>query len=375
MAKLRDLKSRKLESALEKSLAETPLPENAGNLFIPAALDEAEAERTGFSNYSYWRSTFRVFLKNRVAVFLLCVLLTLLFFTFIQPMLPGQYPALLIVNHPITKLQMSNVAPSFTTVKKTVPKGTELIVSPNDIEGWKAVTNVICTIKSREKITVTEYHGDWARVTYNDKEGYVVNDFTTKLKLPDDPMAVPYESMSNFLMNLYTCMDDYTNNGTELFVETDMLDISEDGKLALTKDTVKLRTLPSENAFWFGTNIIGQDLWAMVWSGTRTSLFIGFMVALVEAFIGILVGVLWGYVRRLDRVMTEVYNVMDNIPTTIVLILFSYIMRPGIFTLVFAMCLTEWVGMARFIRNQIVIIRDRDYNLASRCLGTGTLRI
>jgi len=80
-------------------------------------------------------------------------------------------------------------------------------------------------------------------------------------------------------------------------------------------------------------------------------------------------------VRRLDRIMTEIYNVMDNIPTTIVLILFSYIMRPGIFTLVFAMCLTEWVGMARFIRNQIVIIRDRDYNLASRCLGTGTFRV
>jgi oligopeptide transport system permease protein len=73
--------------------------------------------------------------------------------------------------------------------------------------------------------------------------------------------------------------------------------------------------------------------------------------------------------------MTEIYNVIDNIPTTIVLILMAYILRPGLWTLIFAMCLTEWVGMARFIRNQIVIIRDRDYNLASRCLGTGTMRI
>ena len=73
--------------------------------------------------------------------------------------------------------------------------------------------------------------------------------------------------------------------------------------------------------------------------------------------------------------ITEIYNVLDNIPTTIILILISYIMRPGIRTLIFAMSLTRWLGMARFIRNQIVIIRDRDYNLASRCLGTGTTRI
>ena len=66
---------------------------------------------------------------------------------------------------------------------------------------------------------------------------------------------------------------------------------------------------------------------------------------------------------------------LDNIPNTIILILISYIMRPGITTLIFAMSLTRWLGMARFIRNQIVIIRDRDYNLASRCLGTGTWRI
>ena len=101
----------------------------------------------------------------------------------------------------------------------------------------------------------------------------------------------------------------------------------------------------------------------------------GFIVAFFEAIIGITIGVLWGYVRKLDRILTEIYNVVDNIPQTIILILISYILRPGFGTLVFAMCLTCWLGMARFIRNQIVIIRDRDYNLASRCLGTSTAKI
>ncbi|MDD4850943.1 MAG: ABC transporter permease [Gemmiger sp.] len=127
--------------------------------------------------------------------------------------------------------------------------------------------------------------------------------------------------------------------------------------------------------FWFGTNSIGQDLWARTWAGTRTSLGIGFAVACFEALFGTLIGVLWGYVRKLDFFFTELYNIFDNIPQTLVLILISYILRPGVGTIIFALCLTGWLDMARFIRNQVVIIRDRDYNLASRCLGTKTSRI
>ncbi len=208
-----------------------------------------------------------------------------------------------------------------------------------------------------------------------EQTGYVRNDFSTKLRLPDDPTAVPYESRSNFPIQVYTSPEDYTNQGTELFVRRSQLDIAPDGLSATTRENAQLRLLPNEAPFLFGTNNAGQDMWSMVWSGTRTSLFIGFMVALLEAVIGITIGVLWGYVRKLDRLLTEIYNVINNIPTTIVLIMFAYIMRPGIQTLIFSMTITGWVSMARFVRNQIVIIRDRDYNLASRCLGTGTFRI
>jgi oligopeptide transport system permease protein len=137
----------------------------------------------------------------------------------------------------------------------------------------------------------------------------------------------------------------------------------------------QLRNLQPNSQFWFGTNSIGQDLWSRLWSGTRTSLFIGVTVAFFEALIGIFMGAIWGYVRKLDRLFTEIYNVLDNIPTTIIRILITYIMRPSLFTVTFVMCLTGWMGMARFIRNQIVIIRDREYNMASRCLGTPTGQI
>lgn len=137
----------------------------------------------------------------------------------------------------------------------------------------------------------------------------------------------------------------------------------------------QLGNRPPDSRFIFGTNSIGQDLWARVWSGTRTSLYIGLTVSISNAVIGVVIGAIWGYVRRADRIITEVYNVLNNIPNTIILILATYIMRPGITTMILAMCVTGWLPICRFVRNQIVIIRDREYNLASRCLGTPTHRI
>ena len=132
---------------------------------------------------------------------------------------------------------------------------------------------------------------------------------------------------------------------------------------------------PGQQGFIWGSNAIGQDLWARIWAGARTSLTIAFFVAMIEAVVGITVGVLWGYVRQLDFFFTELYNICDNIPSTIILILISYVASPSIQTLILGMSLTGWIAMARFIRNQILIIRDRDYNVASRCIGTPTSRI
>ena len=377
MFSIKDHKSEKLEKALSEQMQqELEQPSvNEDELFVLAEYDASAGEKSGYSNYSYWQSTLRVFFKNKVAVFLLFVLVALLLFTFLQPYLPGQYPANLINNHPQSGKQLSNLAPSLTTVMMTAPEGTTFNAQTvKNYDGWYAVDNVLASLKARTKFHIVEYGEEWCKIEYSGMTGYVKNNFQTKLKLPDDPTAVPYESRSNFKIDMYSSPMEYTNNGNALYAAADAFTMNDDGTVTANTD-VELRILPSEHSFWFGTNNIGQDLWARVWSGTRTSLFIGFIVAFVEALVGILIGVLWGYVRKLDRLLTEVYNVIDNIPNTIILILISYIMKPSLQTLIFAMCLTGWLGMARFIRNQIVIIRDRDYNLASRCLGTSTWRI
>ena len=79
-------------------------------LFSFAEFNAAEVERTGYSNYSYWRSTFQAFLKNRAAVALLLLLGLLLLFTFVQPYLPGQYDPNMIVNDE-SGMQYRNIPP------------------------------------------------------------------------------------------------------------------------------------------------------------------------------------------------------------------------------------------------------------------------
>lgn len=361
MLSIKDSQSEKFERKLTES-----------ELFSRATMDAAAAERAGYSDYSYWGSTVRVFRKNRVAMMMFVVLIVLLAFTIVQPYLPSQRAANFINNHPATGIQLSNQAPSLGSALATVPAGTNLSVREYD-DGWYEATNVLGAINKRTEFTCLTYGETWSFVAYDDLQGYVE---TRWLKLPDPIPDGAFQTMSNYKISLYASAANITNNGDPVYVKKSAVALADaETGAAVTTTETDVCSIPSENGFWFGTNNIGQDLWARVWAGTRTSLFIGMMVALVEAFVGIFIGVVWGYVRRLDRVMTEVYNVLDNIPSTIVLILISYILKPGLSTIIFAMCLTGWLGMARFIRNQIVIIRDRDYNLASRCLGTGTFRI
>ena len=104
-------------------------------------------------------------------------------------------------------------------------------------------------------------------------------------------------------------------------------------------------------------------------------LFIGICVAVCNIVIGLILGSIWGYARKLDWLFTEIYNLFDNIPYTVLRMLLMYILRPSLKTMIFVMCLTGWIGMTKYIRNLILIYRDREFNLASRCLGTPSSKI
>ena len=133
--------------------------------------------------------------------------------------------------------------------------------------------------------------------------------------------------------------------------------------------------IPPNAEFWFGTNAIGQDYWAQVWYATRASILLAVLVSLGQISLGVIIGLVWGYVRKLDRFFTELYNLIDNIPTIIYMTLIALMVGKSMLTMGIAMVAFGWLATARNIRNLVFMYRDREYNLASRCLGTGLGRI
>ena len=124
-----------------------------------------------------------------------------------------------------------------------------------------------------------------------------------------------------------------------------------------------------------GTGASGQSTFDAVWYGAGISVSLALICALINMTAGIAVGAIWGFSRRVDRVMMEVYNVVANVPYILLISVIVLILSASFWSMVFALTVTGWIGIAYFIRTQVIIIRDREYNLASRCLGTPIGRI
>lgn len=112
-----------------------------------------------------------------------------------------------------------------------------------------------------------------------------------------------------------------------------------------------------------------------MWYGSSISVSLALVCALINMTVGVVIGAVWGFSKKVDLFMTEVYNVIANIPSILLISVIVLIMSASFWTMVFALTITGWIGIAYFIRTQVIIIRDREYNLASRCLGTPITRI
>lgn len=125
----------------------------------------------------------------------------------------------------------------------------------------------------------------------------------------------------------------------------------------------------------FGTGKSGESTFDAVWYGSSISVSLALICALINMTVGVIVGAVWGFSKAVDAIMTEVYNVIGNVPYVLFIAVMVRVLSASFWTMVIAMTITGWLGIAYFIRTQVVIIRDHEYNLASRCLGTSTFRI
>ncbi len=133
--------------------------------------------------------------------------------------------------------------------------------------------------------------------------------------------------------------------------------------------------LPSSR-HWLGTDYMGRDMFERLWIGTRISVFIGITAAALDLIIGVIWGGISGYFGGIvDDVMMRIADILMGIPYLLVVILLLVVMEPGLGTIIIAMSITGWVGMARLVRGQVLQLKEMEYVLAAKSVGSSPGRI
>ncbi|KUP30946.1 MULTISPECIES: dipeptide ABC transporter permease DppC [Bacillus] len=145
---------------------------------------------------------------------------------------------------------------------------------------------------------------------------------------------------------------------------------------SVERQSLTEQNLPPSADHWFGTDELGRDVFTRTWYGARISLFVGVMAALIDFLIGVIYGGIAGYKGgRTDSVMMRIIEVLYGLPYLLVVILLMVLMGPGLGTIIVALTVTGWVGMARIVRGQVLQIKNYEYVLASKTFGAKTFRI
>lgn len=136
-------------------------------------------------------------------------------------------------------------------------------------------------------------------------------------------------------------------------------------------------SVPPDGDFWFGTDTMGRDIFAMIWCGGRVSLFIGFVATFIATAVAVLLGTLSGCAStRLDGMIMRAVDILLSIPNLLVVILLQAVLgRANVLSIAFVIGITGWPSMARVIRTEVRQIRNSEYVIASRCMGGGFFHV
>ena len=136
------------------------------------------------------------------------------------------------------------------------------------------------------------------------------------------------------------------------------------------------KTAAEAPGHWFGTDALGRDIFVRVWTGTQVSLGIALIAVLINVGIGIIYGGVSGYVGgTVDNVMMRTVDVLFSIPQMLWVIMLIVVIGPGFDTIVIALALTGWGGMARLVRGQVLQLREMEFVLAAKTLGASGRRV
>ncbi len=121
---------------------------------------------------------------------------------------------------------------------------------------------------------------------------------------------------------------------------------------------------------WFGTDELGRDMLSRLLYSLQTACVIGFGAELVEVTLGLFLGAIAGYAGGLvDAILMRIVDVVYGFPSLLFSIVLVVMLGHSVFAILIAVAATSWVGMARLVRGQVMVIKESDYISAARGLG------
>lgn len=148
--------------------------------------------------------------------------------------------------------------------------------------------------------------------------------------------------------------------------------------LVIDPDTLviaKARTLWNRS-YLFGTDALGRDILTRLMYGTRVSLLVAFVAAGVNLILGIVYGGISGYFGgQVDMAMMRVVDIISTIPLTLYVILIMVLMGAGLQSIMVALGTTYWVDMARVVRGQVLSLKQQEFVLAAKTIGSSAKTI
>ncbi|GHF55675.1 ABC transporter permease [Seohaeicola zhoushanensis] len=135
------------------------------------------------------------------------------------------------------------------------------------------------------------------------------------------------------------------------------------------------RLKPPSAEHWFGTDMVGRDLYSRVIYGARVSLIVGLSVAALCALAGLAIGLVSGSIRQLDGVIMRLIDAMMSIPPVLLAIALTALWRGSLVSVIVAVTLAETPSIARVVRGTVLSLRELPYVEASTAVGASMMRI
>ena len=146
-------------------------------------------------------------------------------------------------------------------------------------------------------------------------------------------------------------------------------------ELIMTKDPTYMDLLNYNKApdreFLFGTDTMGRDIFSMIWYGGRISLAIGFLATAISTVIAIVFGAVSGYAPRwLDEILMRLTEIFLSVPELLIIVLLQAVIgKATIWSLAFVIGITNWTGIAKIVRTEVIQLKNSEYVLAARSMG------